>query len=99
MSFVTNLDRRFEALAHDSAYASPLALAQHAWFITSKLAISLCALILLPFVFMTRDMFDPAPALCAALALAPLAAVIYVARTGRLLIGQAACFGSTPLRV
>ena len=92
MSFVSALDRRFEALAHTSAHASPLTLAQHAWFITSKLAISICAIILAPFVFMAKDMFDPALALCAALALAPLAAVVYVVRTGRLLVGQAACF-------
>ena len=92
MSILSALDRRFEALAHESAHASPLELTKHTWFILSKLAISLCALILAPAVFMSSEAFNPALVLCVALTLVPMAAVIYVSRTGRLLVGQAACF-------
>jgi two-component system, cell cycle sensor histidine kinase DivJ len=92
VSILSALDRRFEALAHESAHASPLELTKHTWFILSKLAISLCALILAPAVFITSGGFNPALVLCVALTMVPLAAVIYVSRTGKLLVAQAACF-------
>ena len=56
------------------------------------MAFTLCAVILAPAALSAGMHFNVALAFCFVLALAPMAAAIYVMRTGRLLIGQAASF-------
>ncbi len=81
------------ALVHQSALSQPLACRRHASFITKRMAFTFGILAVAPFFLAYRGAPYLSETLVFACAFAPLAAAVFVARTGRLVEahGIAAC--------
>ena len=92
MSIVAGLNKLVAGLVHPVARGSAFENARHAWFIVSKLGLSFSAAMLGAASLASAFGVNFQVILCFALALVPGVAAVYVIRTGKLLVAQAASF-------
>ncbi len=87
---IAALEDRLASLVHPGAAADAAERARHVRFMTSRLAVGLAALALLPLYLAVFGRLAPMEMLVAGLALMPLAAVALLSATGRIDLAHAA---------
>lgn len=94
MALVSGISDRLGSLVHDSVRDDRAEYLRHRTFISGRLVLSLCALVILPPYLALRGAPSTMDALVFSLAMGPMAGALLTGRTGNLRLGQIMCIAS-----
>ena len=82
------------ALVHRSATTSPMERSRHEAFVGQKLAVTFAALAIAPFYLAFHGVPSPTDCVLFSLCLLPMGVAMFVARTGRIVLGHTSMFAA-----